>query len=435
MRNRAFTLTELLVVVIVMGVLAAVAVPKFARVLENYRTHEAEEILSAVRTEQEARCTMGKPYLGEASRSKVSTLANAGGSATYDYELLNSGIAAHRGDDYTLRMWYKTGELCCQGDGCSDLSRTYPACTANEPEDECAAAPGAPEIPAGPNSCGEEPPLPAPRTCNVCGTQSASNVCNQSTWTWEVVWGDCSKESSEDCPKPTCSSLTDGEYPEGHPTCSDGECDINTCYKEVSGVPCSTATDGEYTIGTLGGDKYVSPNGEIIGYDVRDNIDNKCSKIEERDLPCSDSNMLGDYFGGTGHAEVQITRGGDILSAREQEYGNCYRLVYTKTSEEQNSSACPLDSPPLEHGAYNPSGAYYPSDDCDSAMSSWMNSTYADMSSYWACPTQGATCTVCTGHKRQVWTCVQEDGFHTPETGHLSQSAAHDYWEKWNSIH
>ena len=52
MRKKAFTLTELLVVVIVLGVLAAVAVPKFSRVLETRKTSEAEEIFSAVRTEQ-----------------------------------------------------------------------------------------------------------------------------------------------------------------------------------------------------------------------------------------------------------------------------------------------------------------------------------------------------------------------------------------------
>ena len=51
-RKRAFTLTELLIVVIVIGVLSAVTLPKFNRVIENRKVTEAEEMMSAVRTEQ-----------------------------------------------------------------------------------------------------------------------------------------------------------------------------------------------------------------------------------------------------------------------------------------------------------------------------------------------------------------------------------------------
>lgn len=143
-RKRAFTLTELLVVVIVLGVLAAVAVPKFSRVLETRRTTEAESILSAVRTEQEARCLMGKKYLGPDKRSQVSTLANVGVSPSYDYQLLaNGAIEANRGTGsnkkYTLKMWYKTGEICCEGSECGNLSKAYPACGAGPENDECVA--------------------------------------------------------------------------------------------------------------------------------------------------------------------------------------------------------------------------------------------------------------------------------------------------------
>ena len=60
--KKAFSLTELLVVVLVLGVLAAVGVPKMKQVLESRKTTEAEEVLSAVRSEQEMRCVMGKSY-------------------------------------------------------------------------------------------------------------------------------------------------------------------------------------------------------------------------------------------------------------------------------------------------------------------------------------------------------------------------------------
>ena len=52
-KKKAFTLTELLVVVIVVGVLAAVVLPKFSKVMETRKTTEAEELMAAVRTEQE----------------------------------------------------------------------------------------------------------------------------------------------------------------------------------------------------------------------------------------------------------------------------------------------------------------------------------------------------------------------------------------------
>ena len=58
--KKAFTLTELLMVVLVLGILAAVATPKMKQVLETRKTTEAEEMLSAVRTEQEMRCSLGK---------------------------------------------------------------------------------------------------------------------------------------------------------------------------------------------------------------------------------------------------------------------------------------------------------------------------------------------------------------------------------------
>jgi prepilin-type N-terminal cleavage/methylation domain-containing protein len=61
-KKKAFTLTELLIVVIVIGILAALVLPKFTRIMETRKTTEAEEIMAAIRTEQEARCALSKPY-------------------------------------------------------------------------------------------------------------------------------------------------------------------------------------------------------------------------------------------------------------------------------------------------------------------------------------------------------------------------------------
>ena len=148
--------------------------------------------MSAVRTEQEARCTMGKAYWGPDQRASVSTLAKAGVSPNYNYELLNGGVEAQREGKYVLRMWYKTGEICCEGAGCEGLSKNYPACSA-APVDECITGettppPYSPSVPCtGPStqSCG----------CKGGGTQS--RTCDTSTGSWSD-WGACT--ISDACP-------------------------------------------------------------------------------------------------------------------------------------------------------------------------------------------------------------------------------------------
>ena len=55
-KKKAFTLAELLIVVIVIGILAGLGIPKMRRVLETRKTTEAEEALAALRTEQEKNC-------------------------------------------------------------------------------------------------------------------------------------------------------------------------------------------------------------------------------------------------------------------------------------------------------------------------------------------------------------------------------------------
>ena len=163
LRTKAFTLTELLVVVIVLGVLAAVAVPKFTRVLETRRTTEAESLMSAVRMEQEKRCTLGQNYTGNFSNIPSVAYARVSDgqakTSNYTYTLTQTGVKAARpGKDYSLEISsYRDGEICCRGEGCSSLNKNYPVCgSAAVEDDECAATDMAePEGPCDidPSSC------------------------------------------------------------------------------------------------------------------------------------------------------------------------------------------------------------------------------------------------------------------------------------------
>ena len=210
MYKKAFTLTELLVVVIVLGVLAAVAAPKFSRVLETRKTAEAEEILSSLRTEQEYRCVQGKAYQTDGAATQ--TLASAKNSKNYNYTLTGTGAAATSAKGYSIQMpSYKNGQLCCSGTYCSQLNKSYPLCSAaNIPDDECAAE-------------DEEPIPPAELTC---AENPAQEKCCISSQKWDgtqcVAKGLC---EDEDDPEHCCFDLGNAHWDLTTQSCVSGECE------------------------------------------------------------------------------------------------------------------------------------------------------------------------------------------------------------------
>lgn len=139
MKNKAFTLTELLVVVIIIGVLAMVVLPRFSGILETRKTAEAENIMRAVRTEQEARCTLDRNYTANAAELS-SWPANVGHN--YTYGLLASGIMAttanNRDASYTLYMDYGRGRICCDGADCDRLNKSYQNCDVEDADNPSA---------------------------------------------------------------------------------------------------------------------------------------------------------------------------------------------------------------------------------------------------------------------------------------------------------
>lgn len=127
--KKAFTLTELLVVVIVIGILSAAVLPKFSKVVETRKTTEAEELMGAIRMLQEERCALDKRYLKDFS--KISDIVKNATTKNFQLTLQNSGVtAASKGKySYSLQMpSYADGRLCCSGSDCDKLNKSYRDC-------------------------------------------------------------------------------------------------------------------------------------------------------------------------------------------------------------------------------------------------------------------------------------------------------------------
>lgn len=199
-KKRAFTITELLVVVVVMGVLAAVTLPKFGKMLETQKTAEAESVMRAVRTEQERRCALEKPYLADFNGFADMLSSNA--TNHYSYSLTSTGIIARSNGNmsYDLKILsYDDGRICCEGDDCQQLNKDYPACSSfptPDRDDPCAAEiePAEPEDPLAYIPCTGS----SVQSCGCKGAGLQTRVCNTSTGAWSD-WGDCNVPEACSC--------------------------------------------------------------------------------------------------------------------------------------------------------------------------------------------------------------------------------------------
>ena len=227
-KSKAFTLTELLVVVIVIGVLSAIILPKFSKVVETRKTTEAEELMSAVRTEQEKRCTLDKDYL--VRLSEVKDILPTEETKNFTYTLTSTGITAQsKGKyNYTLKMpSYKDGRICCENEEeCKKLNKDYPLCSSliaqadYQSGEECSGS-----------ACDlSKKPADFTTSCG-CGRMKLSYFCHQESGGWR--------------PQPTGSCI----LPEG--ACQTGATQQQSCVKNGStGTQtrkCSSCSWGEWS--------------------------------------------------------------------------------------------------------------------------------------------------------------------------------------------
>ena len=224
-KKKAFTLTELLVVVVVVGVLAAITLPKFTKIMEVRKTTEAEQVMAAVRTEQEYRCAMDRAYtenfahLSQTMLTKDASTASMASTKHFGYTLEPFGILARRtGQGYTLHMpSYADGRICCEGNGCSNLNKDYPSCAElqNKPDFQVAVqcdptglnpdqqehvvdpCDGVPVPPDNVEYCEDTNP-------NTCGTITREYWCEGGTIKNRIKSGECT-------PSPDTKQVACGE--------------------------------------------------------------------------------------------------------------------------------------------------------------------------------------------------------------------------------
>ena len=132
LNKKAFTLTELLMVVLMIGIISAMVLPKFNKVVDSFRVLEAERMMRAVRNEQETRCTLGKKYTVAANKVKAfvknKTSDNIYTTTNFTYTLSGGGIIAESDKGYTLRMpSYLDGRVCCNE--CDSFTKNYLLCS------------------------------------------------------------------------------------------------------------------------------------------------------------------------------------------------------------------------------------------------------------------------------------------------------------------
>lgn len=330
-KKKAFTLTELLVVVLIAGVLAAVALPKFNRAIETRKTGEAEEVLSAIRNEQEKRCTLDRPYAGTFKQmgdlvASSAPDSNVSGGGNYTYVLENTGVSARSAKNYSLRIpSYTDGRICCEGDYCDRLNKNYPKCDTFTPEAALCVTEGDPEPPVF--DCANRPSSQT-RNCNTCGTQTSSYTCDTSTGNWTESWGACSVTNASLCPK-DCGSK---------PSSQTRAC--NTCGTQTSSYTCNTST-GNWTESWTACSKQQSECG--CSQDSKNRcLDNYYGPAGSwNESTCTCTCPFGSEYGQDGSCECNS---GYQWDERDE---NC--RCWAGTTENIDGGCCPLATPD-----YNP---------------------------------------------------------------------------------
>lgn len=126
-KRRGFTLIEVLVVVLIVGILAAIAFPSYTRAVEKSRTREAVQVLSAIALGEQREKLASYKYTNEVDKLDLAYTNYSDGSRAegstfngkfFDYTIFGedkqAAFAQRNTKEYTLSVDYLTKELFCR---------------------------------------------------------------------------------------------------------------------------------------------------------------------------------------------------------------------------------------------------------------------------------------------------------------------------------
>lgn len=169
--------------------------------METRKTTEAEEMMTAVRNEQEARCSLNKNYT-----SQFSKLRSYQAGKNFDYEINAEGVgmlAKAKSGQYTLEIpSYLDGRICCSS-GCDKLNKNYPTCDELKAKTDYEA--GNAECEAPVSSCNNDHQEGAEASntpCECGGPRIEEWTCSGTEWVKTLV---------QDCKDPQACKKCENE--------------------------------------------------------------------------------------------------------------------------------------------------------------------------------------------------------------------------------
>ncbi len=214
--KKGFTLTELLVVVLLLGVLAAVALPAYTKSVRKSRASDALNNLNIVSMKQQDYMLNNEKYAETFTElnvpvSGLAANASAATSGNFTYTLKESCVYANSNtaDNYQFVKNVDTQDVGCINGGDKDLCKLFSDLVPTKTADSISCppvnisddgpsglVPPTPPTPPTPtyNCLGLQPP--AIESCGQkCGTHTRQVTCDTSTGNWVTgEWGECSNE-------------------------------------------------------------------------------------------------------------------------------------------------------------------------------------------------------------------------------------------------